>query len=104
MNPTVGRTVHYIRPTEHGHAGKHRAAIIVNLPGGKAEDPAMPIDAGDGRVIPACELTTVDLAVFGDGRSEPTVENILNVPQDSTAKIPGTFHEPERDAPPAAQA
>jgi hypothetical protein len=93
MNPKVGRIVHYIQPTEHGNAGKHRAAMIVNLPGGGPVDPS------------AAELTTVDLLVFGDSRSEPAVLNVQNVPQDATAKTPGTFHEPERDdAPPPAQA
>jgi len=89
MKPTVGRIVHYIRPTEHGHAGKHRAAMIVGLPS----------SSDDG----ATDSTTVDLAVFGDGRSEPAIENILNVAQDPEGKINGTFHEPERDAPPPAQ-
>lgn len=100
MNPTIGRNVHYIQPTEHGHAGKHRAAIIVNIFGGAPATPA------------AGELSTVDLAVFGDARSEPAIVNVQNVAQDPTAMMPGTFHEPERaeapaaapDAPPPAQA
>ncbi len=88
MNPSIGRTVHFILPN-----GEHRPAVIVRV---WDQSPT--------------EKSSVQLQVFVDGSNDanqlhepercalpyPSTVWRTSVYQDATAQKPGTFHEPER--------
>ena len=80
MEPSVGRTVHYVDPGGKGRRAKatglHRAAVVAEvLDGG----PGVGIDS-----ITLCVLSPLGLH-FVD-----------RVAQDEDRKVPGTWHWPER--------
>lgn len=78
MIPSIGRTVHYVLPAAQPNGGEHRPAIH--------------------------EGSVVQLQVFLDGGNDavqpcqdpPNLMWATSVHQDSTLKMPGTWHEPER--------
>lgn len=83
MIPTVGRIVHLIVAPPNRLAGEHVAAIITRVTHSDA-----------------FHQTLVDLTIFPpqDGRiqGQELFGFVAGIPQDTTAKIPGTWHEPER--------
>lgn len=94
MIPSLGRTVHYVLPRGHKHAGQHRAAIIAQV--WKA-DPKSPVTPE----------TPVALAVHLDPLNDPfevfPLISVVNVVQDPTGTTAGTWHEPERAVIPRAE-
>lgn len=81
MNPSIGRNVHYIVPAGPS-AGKHLAAIIVSVDSAPAD---------------AAAAVLSNLRVFEDHKEDLRGhDRIRGVAQDPEAKIPGTWHEPER--------
>ena len=81
--PSVGRIVHYVgTPGGEFPVGAHRAAIITEVSPALAEGAVFPFD-GAGR-IGVCVLNPSGL-FFNQG-----------IPYDETARMPGSWHWPER--------
>jgi hypothetical protein len=85
MIPSLGRTVHYVLPSDHKHAGQHRAATISQVWSDNGKD--------------ADEATPVHLHVMSDTLNDlgtPIVFIAKNVTQDPMGRQPNSWHEPER--------
>lgn len=95
MIPTIGRTVHYVLPKNHRHAGQHRAAVISQVWSDKGQDPT--------------EMTPVQLHVFLDSMNDPegnaaAMLVIRDSLQDPTGTTGGSWHQAEpAPVPPAAK-
>lgn len=90
MVPTIGRTVHIVLPEGHPNKGGHRAATVTAA-----------YSDGTGSVP---DNARVDLTVFlmtnepvgAAFNGTPGFLFIENIPCDPTAKLNGSWHEPER--------